>query len=207
MVGSLQELQLQDVITAIGGLGTAAFGLVDASKATFSFINRIGFNHIRDVVSDLTPEGASAGVSFNALPQTNILATLEANWANGNDVGSQKAIAQLSARAQHRRMLDGAGDDMLGRSRCRAHRAQHGQVIGFGAAAGENNLTRIGVDQRRHLAPRRLQPAFGRLPEMVDARRVTIHLIETRDQRLQNFRRDGSGGVVIEIRVLHLFPF
>jgi len=94
MVGSLQELQLQDVITAIGGLGTAAFGLVDASKATFSFINRIGFNHIRDVVSDLTPEGASAGVSFNALPQTNILATLEANWANGNDVGSQKAIAK-----------------------------------------------------------------------------------------------------------------
>lgn len=94
MVGSLQELQLQEVITAIGGLGTAAFGLVDAAKASFSFINRIGFNHIRDVVSDLTPEGASAGLVSNALSQTHILATLEANWANGNDVSNQKAIAK-----------------------------------------------------------------------------------------------------------------
>jgi hypothetical protein len=94
MSNGLQDLQLQQVITAIGGLGTAAFGLVDAAKSAFSSINRIGFDHIRDVVSGLTPEGTSSGSPSNALPRAGILATLEANWVNGNDVASQKAIAK-----------------------------------------------------------------------------------------------------------------
>ena len=35
MVNGLQDFQLGQVITAIGGLGTAAFGLVDAAKSAF----------------------------------------------------------------------------------------------------------------------------------------------------------------------------
>jgi hypothetical protein len=93
-VTGLQDYQLGQVITAIGGLGTAAFGLVDAAKSAFSWINRIGLKHIQEVVSALTPEGASAGGPVNALPQANILQTLEANWVNGTDIGSQKAIAK-----------------------------------------------------------------------------------------------------------------
>jgi hypothetical protein len=92
MINSLQDYQLQHVITAIGGLGTAAFGLVDAAKSAFSGINRIGLKHINEVVSDLTPE--EAGAPVNALPQANILQTLEANWVNGVDLASQKAIAK-----------------------------------------------------------------------------------------------------------------
>jgi len=49
----MQTLQLGQIITAIGGLGTAAFGLVDAFKAAFSGINRIGLTHIQDVVTSL----------------------------------------------------------------------------------------------------------------------------------------------------------
>jgi hypothetical protein len=94
MIDGLQELQLTHVITAIGGLGTAAFGLVDAAKSAFRGINRVGLKHIKQVVSDLTPEGAGAGGPVNALPQTNILQTLEANWVNGVDLASQKAIAK-----------------------------------------------------------------------------------------------------------------
>jgi hypothetical protein len=94
MVNGLQDFQLGQVITAIGGLGTAAFGLVDAAKSAFSGINRIGLDHIHQVVSELTPEGASAGGPVNALPQADILKTLEANWVNGNDLASQKAIAK-----------------------------------------------------------------------------------------------------------------
>jgi hypothetical protein len=94
MISGLQDLNLPQVITAIGGLGTAAFGLVDAAKGAFSGINRVGLDHIRQVVSDLTPEGASAGNPTNALPQTNILQTVEANWVNGNDLASQKAVAK-----------------------------------------------------------------------------------------------------------------
>jgi hypothetical protein len=94
MINGLQELQLQQVITAIGGLGTAAFGLVDAAKSSFSGINRIGLKHIHKVVAGLTPEGAGASGSVNALLQADILRTLEANWVNGADLASQKAIAK-----------------------------------------------------------------------------------------------------------------
>jgi hypothetical protein len=87
-------MNLPQVITAIGGLGTAAFGLVDAAKSAFSGINRVGLKHIHEVVADLAPEGANAGGPVNALPQANILDSLEANWVNGNDLASQKAIAK-----------------------------------------------------------------------------------------------------------------
>jgi hypothetical protein len=90
----LQDLQLQHVITAIGGLGTAAYGLVDAAKSAFKGINRVGLAHIHEVVAELAPEGASSGAPVNALPQAGILKSLEANWVNGVDLASQKAIAK-----------------------------------------------------------------------------------------------------------------
>jgi hypothetical protein len=67
---------------------------VDAAKSAFSGINRVGLKHIHEVVSELAPEGANAGGPVNALPQANILDSLEANWVNGNDLASQKAIAK-----------------------------------------------------------------------------------------------------------------
>jgi len=79
------------VIAAIGGLGTAAFGVVDATKP-LTGVNHIGFGGIRAAVRRLTPSAAGPGVS--GMPQDKILATLEANWMNGTDVGSQKAIAK-----------------------------------------------------------------------------------------------------------------
>jgi hypothetical protein len=89
-------LQLSQVITAIGGLGTAAFGLVDATKALGTGVNHIGLKGIRAAVTPLTPPGApvAGAPPVNALPQQKILATLEANWINGTDLGSQKAIAK-----------------------------------------------------------------------------------------------------------------
>jgi hypothetical protein len=80
---------LGSTITAVGGLGTAAFGLVDATKP-LSGINHLGFSRIRGVVAHLTP-GNDAN---NSLSHSNIYATLEANWMNGTDLDSQKAIAK-----------------------------------------------------------------------------------------------------------------
>jgi hypothetical protein len=94
IINGLQDLQLEHVITAVGGLGTAAFGLVDAAKASFKSINRVGLMHIHEVVSELTPEGASSGGPVNALPQSSILESLDANWVNGTDLDSQKAAAK-----------------------------------------------------------------------------------------------------------------
>ena len=80
---------LPQVITAIGGLGTAAFGLVDASKALGGGVNHIGFGAIKKTVKSLTP-----GNPTNALSQDKIVATLKANWFNGTDLASQKSIAK-----------------------------------------------------------------------------------------------------------------
>jgi hypothetical protein len=80
---------LPQMITAIGGLGTAAFGVVDASKALGGGVNHIGFSGIKTTVQSLTP-----GKPTNALSQDKIVATLKANWFNGTDLSSQKSIAK-----------------------------------------------------------------------------------------------------------------
>jgi hypothetical protein len=94
---------LPQVITAIGGLGTAAFGLLDASKSVLTPINKIGFARIEVLILSLTPletelnaqgQAVQTGPPPNALPQKNIIETLLANWINGTDVSSQKAIAK-----------------------------------------------------------------------------------------------------------------
>jgi len=85
---------LPQVITAIGGLGTAAFGLLEAIKPVFPGINHIGFARIRATASALTPKEAEAASPVNALPQENVLESLRANWINGTDLISQKAIAK-----------------------------------------------------------------------------------------------------------------
>jgi hypothetical protein len=97
MIVPVSQLQLSQIITAIGGLGTAAFGLVDAAKSAFKSINRIGLKHIQQTITKLTPDQADEGLPLapvNALPRKNILETVEANWVNGTDLASQKAIAK-----------------------------------------------------------------------------------------------------------------
>jgi len=97
MIVPVSQLELSQIITAIGGLGTAAFGLVDAAKSAFGFINRIGLKHIHQTITSLTPDQAGTGLTpapVNALPRKNILETVEANWVNGTDIASQKAIAK-----------------------------------------------------------------------------------------------------------------
>lgn len=81
--------QLPQIITAIGGLGTAAFGLVDSTKVFGGGVNRIGFSSIAAAITDLTPGAAASG-----LTQNKIILTLRANWYNGTDLSSQKAIAK-----------------------------------------------------------------------------------------------------------------
>lgn len=85
---------LPQIVTAIGGLGTAAFGLLDAIKPLIPGINHIGFNRISKTVSSLTPNVGGAHSPVNSLPQGNVLESLVANWINGTDLASQKAIAK-----------------------------------------------------------------------------------------------------------------
>lgn len=87
-------LHLPAIIAAIAGLGTAAFGLLEALKPFFRFINRIGLAGIQSTIASLTPPEAGTASPLNALPRAHILTTIEANWINGRDLAGQKAIAK-----------------------------------------------------------------------------------------------------------------
>ena len=114
--------------------------------------------------------------------------------------------AQLLGGREHRRMLDGAGDDVLARGGGRrAVRPRMARLSASVPPLVKTISAADGVDEGGHLAARRFQPLLRALSEMVDAGRVTIHLSEARHHRLENFRSDGSGGVVIEVEMLHLY--
>ncbi|MGH9599740.1 MAG: hypothetical protein ACRD27_07725 [Terracidiphilus sp.] len=81
--------KLPQIITAIGGLGTAAFGLVDSTKVFWGGVNRIGFRKIKKTVASLTSVAPANGLS-----QAKIFDTLKANWYTGQDLNSQKAVAK-----------------------------------------------------------------------------------------------------------------
>jgi len=81
-----------NLIGAVGALGTAAMGLVDASKALWGGgPSKFGFQFIRAAVERFLPT-AEDGV--RAFGPADVLNTLEANWINGVAEADQKAKAK-----------------------------------------------------------------------------------------------------------------
>jgi hypothetical protein len=85
---------IANAIAAIGGLGTAAFGLVDASKAAGGGISRIGMGDLKKALKPLFGPNPSATDRTTPLTYASILDTLRANWINGTLLSDQKAIAK-----------------------------------------------------------------------------------------------------------------
>ena len=83
------------LIAAAGALGTAAFGLVDASKALWGGVSRAGFGYVREAVEALLGPRVPGGTVFG---HDQILETLRANWMNGVAKAEQKAVAKSLIR-------------------------------------------------------------------------------------------------------------
>jgi hypothetical protein len=79
--------QFGAIISAIAALGTAAFGLVDGTKAFKGGISNVGYSFIR---SALEPYEAALKTINEAEPY----AIAKANWLNGMEKSEQKAIAR-----------------------------------------------------------------------------------------------------------------
>ena len=89
-MNAISEMTLTQVVLAIGALGTAAAGLVDASKASNTAgVSKVGFTDIKAVVSKFIPPGGTSALS---LPS--VLETLFANWINGMPMADQKSVAK-----------------------------------------------------------------------------------------------------------------
>lgn len=85
---------LSDYIAAAAALGTAAYALVDGSKAFFGGVSNCGFGYIENVVKNFFPKDAAKKDSDNPLQLSEVLDTLRANWLNGTALADQKAIAK-----------------------------------------------------------------------------------------------------------------
>jgi hypothetical protein len=78
-------------IAAIGALGTAAYGVVDASKVFLGGPSNHGFNYISTLVEKLFPEQGTVG---SGLSRDDLVDTLRANWINGVALDDQKGKAK-----------------------------------------------------------------------------------------------------------------
>lgn len=85
--------QIAAAITAVGALGTAAFGLVDTFKLLpGGGISRAGFKFIRRVAVNLMP--AVPALDKTGLARDSVLATLQSQWINGTATADQVNIAK-----------------------------------------------------------------------------------------------------------------
>jgi hypothetical protein len=89
MNGSLGNIL--NIISATAGLGTAAMGLVDSTKAFFGGPSNFGFGYIVNAIAPFLLNSAGTRTAFG---ETVILKTLKANWLNGVAKADQKAKAK-----------------------------------------------------------------------------------------------------------------
>jgi hypothetical protein len=91
-IPQINSTQLTEVIGAIGALGTAAFGLVDATKAFAGGVSRAGFKFIRQAITQLAP--SDDGFKGTALDSKSIATALFSQWINGTAEKDQVNIAK-----------------------------------------------------------------------------------------------------------------
>jgi hypothetical protein len=91
---AIAKLDLGKIVLAMGSLGTAAYGLVDASKALlWGGVSNRGFGEIEKVIAKFIPPLAG-GSNPSALALPSVKATLRANWINGMALADQKSVAK-----------------------------------------------------------------------------------------------------------------
>jgi hypothetical protein len=81
------------VIMAVGALGTAAYGLVDATKGLGGGVSTRGLAYIRKSLTPLLPD-TQIGAPGSMLSRDMVFETLKSNWINGVAASDQKAIAK-----------------------------------------------------------------------------------------------------------------
>jgi len=81
------------LITAVGALGTAAYGLVDCTKAFGGGVSLCGLAYIHKSLAPLLPD-TTIGTPTSELSRDKIFETLKSNWINGMASSDQQAIAK-----------------------------------------------------------------------------------------------------------------
>lgn len=141
LLNTVSNLNLPQIVVAIGSLGTAAYGVVDVSKAFWGGVSNRGFGDIKTVISKFIHSQGEAALS---LPS--VLATLYANWLNGMPLGDQKSVAKAliklnltSATANDMAVATGVDSNTL--KDIAAKLSKGASLIPGSTTATENSLT------------------------------------------------------------------
>lgn len=93
---NLNSSQLTQLILAIGALGTAAFGLVDAFKALpGGGVSHVGFSYVKRAIGELLSSPAKVGLSIEQIRWS-----LKSQWINGVPIPDQLNIAKSLIKMQ-----------------------------------------------------------------------------------------------------------
>jgi hypothetical protein len=87
-------MEITQTIAALAALGTASYGLVDASKSVFGGVSNAGFTFIERIIRDLFPPGAAGDKTGELVGLDSVLEQLRANWINGVPLADQRSIAK-----------------------------------------------------------------------------------------------------------------
>ena len=113
---------------------------------------------------------------------------------------------KLLARIEHRWVFNLRGDHVACRLRGGSHCSEDRQIVGLGASAGEDHVSRMAAQLRGDLPAGGLDAQPGLLSECVQAGSIAVDLPEVGDHGLQHPGIDGRGGIVVEVAAPHRQP-
>src|SRR5579862_4893191 len=109
------------------------------------------------------------------------------------------SLLEMLARVQYGVMLDGRSDDVI----AGLHQSRDRQIVGFGAAAGEDDFRRAAAEQRSNRLPRLLDGRSSFLPVAMNRRRIAEALAKIRAHGSEHFRQNRGGSVIVEVNPRH----
>mmetsp|Transcript_40877 Transcript_40877/g.108166 ORF Transcript_40877/g.108166 Transcript_40877/m.108166 type:complete len:254 (-) Transcript_40877:75-836(-) len=116
-------------------------------------------------------------------------------------VGHVEALLlQPAARVEHALVLSDGRDDVVLLWMVELRHALDRHVVRLGGARGEDDLLRVGADERRHLLARRVDHLRRLPPVRVRLRvRVAVHACHVWEHRIERARIQRSGRLRIEV--------
>ena len=100
-------------------------------------------------------------------------------------------------------MLDHRGDDVLVLAGFRADQAENTEIVGFGAARGENDIAGLRSEKRGHLSARVFHGAAAALAVGMNRAGVAEFSGQIRQHGREDRRIYGRGRVVVKVDVRH----
>ena len=123
----------------------------------------------------------------------------EAAFGDGEAGDAEAGFLHGGERAEDGAVLDPAGEDVAVLAAEVAGEGLEGGVVGFGAAAGEDDFGGVGVDEGGDLGPRPVDGLARFFGGAVAAGGVVEAVAEPGEHGVEDFGVDGGGGVVVEV--------